>query len=472
MSELQVAKFGGTSMAQPEVVASVAAEHPEQRIIIVSAPGKSPDFDFKMTDVLYYYGSQVLGTDPVLVLKDQDVLSKLEERYATSSGNQKNKDIMMDVMDRFDTIYSSLGRSVCDRLRVATYQQLEPNKHQDIAYYASLGESVSARYFAELSGGYLATANLIRFQDGRLDRSQTRQAVRQAAASNLFRPNQPTIYPGFLGHDQNGQVRLLGRGGSDRTQALFMDGLEWDGTNWTDVDGVFSADPRVIKSAQVLTELTREEVREGAHGGSGVLHGDTILDLQNSQAAITVRNTFNTSQPGTNIVANPGLLRLRQVDSERPVVALSGRNLKELSVKDLGMADQSGYIANLLHRTAELGISIEHLPASQDAATFTFQDDVSKDALAAFKRSVEFHAVSDQPDIQIQEKGVVYVVGEALRTAKAVTGVLGRIGVLLANNDLAFDAVVSHPQSPSLALLVDRQDVLPILSSLHAEFIE
>lgn len=474
MSEFLVAKYGGSSMAQPEAVAAIMAANPQQRLGIVSAPGISDDFDIKLTDILYYHGAYSLGIDPRKVLMDNKVLDKLDKRYGAYPDTDKPTIIADDVVDQFDTVFKGLNAEKRSFFRGLVYRQLmDPHENnRNLAYYASRGEYLSYRYFAALVDGHTVSDDLIRFRDDKLDRQATREAIGLVAANGLFQDGRPTIYPGFMGTDQNGIVRLLGRGGSDRTQALTMDGLGWDGENWTDVDGIYSADPRDVETASVLTEATREEIREGAHGGSGVLHGDTILDLEKCMATITVRNTFNPGAPGTRVVADRTFLRDRQLDPDNPIVAVSGRALMELRVHDPGMADKAGYIAALLHRTGELGINIEHLPASQDRATITFHEATDAAALEELKRSVEFHAVSTNPAVQILEKGVVYVIGEELRSPEVITRTLGRIGTFMTSNGMAFEAAVSHPESPSLALLVNRETVRPLVAALHAEFIE
>lgn len=461
-------------MAQPEVVAGIVEARPDQRLIVVSAPGLSPDFPLKMTDILYYYAALVHGQDPTTVLKDEKVLEKLENRYTQNGCAANIQTVADDVIERYDTIYAKLSLGTRGLLRGMTYRELVPRDYsvQTMNYYASLGEVVSARYFAQLTGGHFRPADFIRFQDDRLDRHATRQAIARAAQTDLLSDDRPTIVPGFMGRDQNGAVRLLGRGGSDRTQVLLQTALGWDGENWTDVNGVFTADPRVIKTAQVIGELTNEEIREGAHGGSGVLQGDTILDLDGSKVAVTILNTFDPAAPGTRVVADAHEFVSRRINPKRPIVALSGRPLMELTVRDLGMADERGYLARLLHRAAELGISLEHVPAAQDAATFTIHAAVSAEALEAFRKSVEYHTVNDSASVEVKEKGVVYVVGEALRSAEVGTRTLGRIATTLSRRGLAFDAVVSHPQSPSLALLVDREAVAPVLEALHKRFIQ
>lgn len=462
-------------MAHPEVVADIINSHPEQRLVVVSAPGISAEFNIKMTDVLFYYGSVILGRDPSRVLPDQAVLEKIEDRYGPDSGVVAGRQIVSDVIEQFDQLYSDfLSQPSLRKLRNATYQQLLPHdfSSQNMDYYASRGEYMSATYLAELTGGVFRNSDFIRFCDSTLDRPGTFAAIAKAANHDLFVEGRPTIVPGFSGIDQNGTVRLLGRGGSDRTQALIQGGLNWDGENWTDVDGVFSANPKVIPTARVMGEVSTEEIREGAHGGSGIFQGDTILDLQGKHVTVTIRNTFNPAAPGTRVVADASHFNNRKIDPDRPIVAVSGRPLMELTVRDLGMADEPGYLARLLHRAEELGIVLEHVPAAQDAATFTIHAAASVEALAEFKRSVEHHTISDSPEVALREKGVVYVVGEALRYPAVITRTLGRIGTMLSGRGLSFDAVVSHPQSPSLALLVERSDVVPVLKAVHNKFIE
>ncbi len=436
MSKFVVAKYGGTSMAQPAVVAELLAAHPEQNVIVCSAPGVSANFPSKVTDMLIELaGQRKAGTDT------GDLVEAVGVRF-TEVLNGLDKDFRM-------TFLASLRHDL--------------NSSRGQAFMVSRGEYYSAAALAERVNGQLVDAQELFFFDeqGELDRSRTSQAIKAT-----IDPNKRTIVPGFYGSGPGETICLFGRGGSDRSGAVLASALGYDYHNWTDVDGVLSADPRMVQNARLIPELTYEEVREGAHGGSGVLMGDTILDLDYGDSVTRLLNTFNPSAPGTTIT------RTRATDDARPVVAISGQDdLVALSINDLGMRDQSGYVAHILEIVAAAGISIEHMPAAQDAITFTFhKSDLDDSALAGVIEQIKTRFVSPSASYKTIDCGVVYLVGEGLRHPELQHAVTIKTLEQLDSHEISALTIIMNPSSPSVAVLVPAGTAAHSIQILHAAF--
>lgn len=440
---LRVNKFGGSSMAQPEVVADLVSQ--VNGINVVSAPGKRNPEERKVTDVLLTLGDAVVTHDMRTAQESRD-----------------------EVVARFESIYSDLGSVVHTKLKDELAHELRPIKFlTNREFYAPVGELMGAKYFAELAGGQFVEPHII-FRNGELDRAQTFHEIVKARDRNeLGKRDRPAIIPGFFGYDGEGGRITLGRGGSDRTGALYAVALGIDYENWTDVDGIYSGDPRVVLAARVIAALTRDEVREGAHGGSGVLQGDTIDDLQGSSIGVRVRNTFKSSAPGTVVTPN------RSVDMNCPVMAVAGRMLSEVTIHDLGMANRQGYIAGITDVVSDQGLSIEHMPMSQDRMTSTFAGEVEREVLRTLQDELRTrHAVSPQAEVEVQnDKGVVYVVGQALADRTIANPVLGETLTLLNSNNIYVDAPVAHRDSPALAFIMDGEDVEAAQKLIHAHYV-
>jgi aspartate kinase len=284
------------------------------------------------------------------------------------------------------------------------------------------------------------------------------------------------VLPGYYGFDGQGLRHLLGNGGSDRTGALATVGLEeicrsnkhlLVYENWTDQDGIRSGNPRTITNTKVIDELTRTEVREGAHGGNEILQGDTIVDMNGCSAPIVIKNTFNPESAGTRVVTER-----HTSPYEGSVVAISGRPLTTISIEDLGMADRDGYLSYIMDEARDLGLSIEHMPAAQDAVTLTLHQEVETEALDEFISRLGKNLVSNHGKIESDKKGVVYLVGESLRDSITNAKTLGRASLLLSAKGIGIEAVISHPGSPSIALLVSQSDTNEVQQLIHQEFIE
>ncbi len=438
MSEFVVSKMGGTSMAQPEVVASLVESQPQQQLIVVSAPGVDTQTDEKVTNMLATYG-----------------------HVARAGDIQKTNNLRDEIIDRFDFIYAGLDTLDRRDLRTRANVLMTPAHNDDSVYYMHLGEVLSAWGFARLIGASCLAPAVEFAGSGQLDRDRTAQAIQKQMAD----VNSRVIVPGFFGHDEFNRVWLLGRGGSDRTGALYAAALGWDYENWTDVDGIYSADPRVVANARVLPELTREEVREGAHGGTGVLMGDTLVDLNGSDVTTTVKNTFNPAAAGTRIVPK------RQVDPSSSIVAISGRtDLREISIRDMGMANEPGYVSTLLKEFSRLGLSLQHMPTAQDSLSITTVAETAQElkAIDEFMNFAGKNALSASASVEVFDKGVVYVVGERLRDPSVRTLAYIRLLGDIICAGYGVEDVVSNRLSPSIALLVEPEAVDPIIRTIHA----
>ncbi len=442
MSEYTVAKFGGTSMAQPELVADILEGRPDHQLVVVSAPGTDASSNVRVTDMLRDYSEVVKADDQAAVRSSRDA-----------------------IIDRFDSVFNGLGTDARQELRQRANALLTPAHHDDDIYYMHLGETLSAWSFARMMEIQYVTPAVRFAGNGRLDRPKTLDAVRQQTADLRRR----AVVPGFFGNDPYGRTWLLGHGGSDRTGALYAAARGWDYENWTDVDGIYSADPRIVDNTHLLSELSREEVREGAHGGTEVLMGETLVDLGSSGVVTTIKNTFNPDAPGTRIV------RTREADQSSAIVAVSGRtDLVEISISDMGMANEPGYVDMLLKKFGRLGLSWQHMPTAQDSFSITTVPETAKQAAAVdeFIEFVRSNGLSSQATVEKSDKGVVYAVGERLRDPRVRSLTVMRIIDEILCHAFSVEDTVSNRLSPSLAFLVQPEAVTPIIRAIHHSELE
>lgn len=433
-------------MAHPEVSASVVAAHPEQKLIVASAPGANEQFTTKLTDDLYNY---------------RDLLYDGNNAAAESTADK--------VVARFESAYSALGDKQRAQLRDDLHAGLDPMYASDNSYYPSFGETISAKYFAKLIGARYQEPEHILFDGNILDRKATLAAIAQAAKFVTFTGSRPTVVPGFYGYERltKGRRQLLGRGGSDRTGAIYAAALGWDYQNWTDVDGIYTANPKIVKNAYPIPELTREEVREGAHGGSDVLQGGTIVDLDGSPILTTVLNTFNPDAPGTRIVNS------READPSRPVVTVSGKNIQTLHVYDLGMGEAHGYIARISEAVAEEDINIDLTPQSKDSLTLVVPGDEESKKLQKIKEIVNGNLLSSVGYVEIDDsKGLACITGEALRDPSISNRVEAKLRMNFSDEDIPVYSSEKSLHSPSISFIIDQKFVNLAIQTAHRSFIE
>jgi len=291
--------------------------------------------------------------------------------------------------------------------------------------------------------------------------------------------NRQIVTEGFFGYDRrSGRVEVLPRGGSDITGVIYTGALnvaepgKWINENYTDKDGLFSADPDMVKEAKVIPEITHEEVREKMHGiteRNGPIHGDAIAYASRLNVEMMIRNSFNRDAPGTHIVAE------RISDPEHPIIGVTGKsNVVALDAFDMGMADAKNYLSAILAKTGELDVSISNVPTGEDRIKLVFNSVVTDEKLELISNFILSRAISgDKATVNITRyEGSVYLVGQELTNSLTYTRTIGKVATILAEASLPMREVISHEKSPSLALTVAGGDVRTIIGLLHKEFIE
>jgi aspartate kinase len=233
-------------------------------------------------------------------------------------------------------------------------------------WLASRGEYLHARLIAAFLGArFVDAADLIRFtRDGRLDPASydsTRMALE----------NEPlVVVPGFYGRDAAGRIKTFSRGGSDVTGAIVARALGVDAyENWTDVDGLMMADPRLIPNPRPIREVTYQELRELSYMGASVLHDEAVFPVREAGIPIHIRNTNAPDLPGTWI-------RPTRPNTELPVVGIAGRrNFSTIQIEKSLMNQERGFGRRLLQILESHGISFEHTPTSIDSMSVIMEED-------------------------------------------------------------------------------------------------
>lgn len=383
MSDLTVCKFGGSSLSdagQIRKVCDIVRADNRRRIVVVSAPGRSDPKEQKLTDHLINIAT--------------DGQHFRQQRLAISS-----KDSHAAVLTRFTEIIEQLeidGDDILDDLR----QDLDTGLKGDrrIAFLASRGEHFNARIVARFfsaSGLDAKTAlpEQIGFEvDGPPLGARLRRDARDNLAS-LALARDITVIPGFYGVTAEGEVAVLSRGGSDLTGgevARAVNAHTYE--NWTDVSGVFEADPRQIPAARAIPRLTFKEIRLLSCKGFNVFHLEAMLPCKERKIPIHIRNTNKPHEPGTVIlferVPEEGVVGIARLD-----------NVAYLYLEKDLLGEETGFIADLLSILGEFGIHCYHYPTDKDdMAILVSQEDLTG-TINDLRRRIEQTLEPDYMDV-------------------------------------------------------------------------
>lgn len=340
-----VAKFGGSSLAtagQMQKVAAIVRQNPERRYIVPSAPGKAPEFQDKVTDLLYACQKATVVQDTVAF---EIVFSQIEARYQS----------IVDGLGTHFDIHTPL-----QSVRHAIWEGA------DADYAASRGEYLNGLILADLlqipfidpAGGILFDAN------GNFDENGT-----QLRFSALLARHERGVIPGFYGVMPGGRIKTFSRGGSDITGAIVARAVGADlYENWTDVSGFLMTDPRIVPNPRTISKISYRELRELSYMGASVLHEDSIFPVQKGGIPINVKNTNDPEHPGTMILAEPE-------DDHGCITGIAGKKgFTIIHLEKDKMNSELGFGRRVLSVFEELGISFEHLPSGIDTLSVVISD--------------------------------------------------------------------------------------------------
>lgn len=276
------------------------------------------------------------------------------------------------------------------------------------------------------------------------------------------------LMPGFYGGDASGRIVLLGRGGSDLSAALLAAALEADALDiWTDVAGVFTADPRWVPEALRLDALSYEEAMELAHFGAKVLHPRTLAPVRGPGIPVRVRHTFAPADPGTHI--------LREAPPA-PHLARGLTLLRDVSLLTLagpGMPGVPGVAARAFGALASRGVNVVLITQASSECTLSVcvrahDAGAAVASLAAeFRAEVLAHLV--EPVERIDGLAVLSLVGDGMRArpgvAAALFGALGDLGCNVV-------AIAQGSSERSISAVVTETDGVRALPGVHARFFD
>ena len=447
-----VLKFGGTSVAtfaRWERIAARARELiPEHRVwIVVSALAK-------VTDLLRDATDEALAGHPPRGL--DEVLKRHRELAATAGLSDADLEsaltVFAETRQRLEGI--RLSRDATPKLRAEILASGELASSR-------LGHRLLARQGVDVrwvDGSPLLESHA-RPRESDSERyleARVRVVARPEKAEELAGPAPLVITPGFIARTPEGELCLLGRGGSDTSAALMAAVLDAERLEiWTDVHGLFTADPALVPAARLIRRIGHREAQELAAMGGKVLHPRSLGPVAHANIPVQVRSIDAPEEPGTLIEAS---------GEEHPVVtAVTHRNgVTLLSVATLAMFETPGYLARVFEAFEEHGFSVDLVATSQTAVSVTL--DRSPDALqgrafAGLVRSLEALGTVTL----VHPCAVVSILGRRIRA------VLNEIGPALdVFQERPVHLVSDSAEDLNLSFVVDEADGPVMVAKLHA----
>jgi aspartokinase/homoserine dehydrogenase 1 len=342
---------------------------------------------------------------------------------------------------------------------------------------ASFGERLSAlivaAYLNRLHPSVFVDARELLVTDDQFTQAavhfpQTNRRTR-AYFSRLWRRSKQTlpIVTGFIGATADGQTTTIGRNGSDYTAAIVGAAAGASVIEiWTDVDGVLSADPRIVPAAFVLPQMTYEEAMELSYFGAKVLHSATIAPAVAKRIPILIKNTFRPDAPGTLIS------RQAQDDGRLAKGITAVGDLALLTLRGPGMVGVPGVAGRVFGTLASKGVSVVLISQASSEHTICFSvrsADASR-AVEAIRQEFqfEFHEQSMQVDVRT-DQAILAVVGEGM---KGRPGVAGKVFDSLGRQNINISAIAQGASERNISCVIDAAQQVRALNAIHQGFFE
>src|SRR5215216_4319130 len=311
------------------------------------------------------------------------------------------------------------------------------------------------------------------FQNAHPDVKITTEKTR-AVLNPLLDEGIVPIITGFIGATPEGAITTLGRGGSDYTAAIIGSVLPADDVwIWTDVDGVMTADPRMVPSAKTLPKISYSEIAELAYYGAKVLHPKTIRPVVEAGIGLRICNTFNPSHSGTRLIAN-GQSNGKANNGEQIIKAVTAiRQQRLVTIEGRGMLGVPGVAARAFGAVASTGTSVPLITqaSSEQSICFAVPSEATNQVLDALQRN--FAIEISERDIDrvwaTDEIAIITVVGTGTRNTP---GVAGRIFSKLGDNDINVLAIAHGSSDVSISMVVETKDTECAVQALHELIVE
>ena len=457
---MKVLKFGGSSVANSEnikkVLAIVAIASKEQKVaVVVSAFGKT-------TDNLLAAANSAL----VDITIAKNILETIKELHyqviddLISSQKEEVLEVVTSLLDRLCSIYEGIFL-------------LQELSDKTLAKVSSFGERLSSFIIANAGKDLFDAAHkdsktLISTNNEYLN-AQVNFKITNQNIISFFDKNkhQVTVLGGFISSNIKGETTTLGRGGSDFSASIYAAALNAVELQiWTDVPGMFTANPRVVKQAYPISEISYEEAMELSHFGAKVLYPPTIQPSLRKKIPIRIKNTFDPENVGTLICNNPN-----NSDEVKGISHIEDISL--ITLEGGGMIGIPGFSKRLFETLSLEKINIVFITQASSEHSIcvgVYQNDAlkAKELLDA-TFSIEIDRKKIKPVSVENDLAIIAVVGESMKNYQ---GLSGQMFSALGRNNVNVRAIAQGSSEKNISAVINKSNAKKALNTLHEQFFE
>jgi len=460
---MKVLKFGGTSVANAQNIKLVLdivlnkAKH-DKLAVVVSA-------FTKVTDLLVLASQKAASNDESF----KEVVADIEKKHIDAIKELVPVSEQSGSLSHIKRIINHLETLLDGCFLLG---ELSPRTSDTIL---SFGELLSSYIIAEAlkqqykNSGYKDSRELIKTNNN-FGKAAVNFEITNTLIADYFAANeaQIVIIPGFIASTNDGIGTTLGRGGSDYTAAILAGALDASVLEiWTDVNGMYTANPKIVKQAQPIATISYQEAMELSHFGAKVLYPPTIQPVLKKNIPVLIKNTFEPEAEGT-------LISNQNTSHANPVKGISHiDNITLITLEGSGMIGVAGSSKRLFEVLSHENINVIFITqaSSEHSICVGILNSDADNAEDAVNKAFANEIAQNKIDPCIAEKNlcIIALVGENMKNHQ---GLSGRMFSTLGKNNVNIRAIAQGASERNISAVINERDVKKALNTLHENFFE
>ena len=456
---MKVLKFGGTSVADSKSinnVISILKDNDEPLFIILSALGGITNLLQKCIVSKGQSVDKIINEIEQRHLEVINNLSSLDKQSSLKGFLKQNLNELEDILDAISTIDEVTDKTISKVL--------------------TLGEILSSTIIYEILKqkgfdiSYIDSRELIftkEFNNTQvLDSNKTSISIKNKAG--LIK-SKLVIAPGYICSNEKGETSNLGRGGSDYSAAIYAKNLNAKVLEiWTDVSGVFTANPKIVKKACPIEFLSYKEAMELSFFGAKVIYFPTLQPLIEDNIPVFIKNTFEPSAEGTCISNSTKL------DNDEIVKGISHiENISILNFEGSGMVGVPGFSKRFFEALSSNQVNV--IMITQASSEFSICVAINSNDAQLAKQVIDKEFEFEISQKRINESQIesnlsnIAIVGDKMKSKK---GISGKLFSSLGNNNINVRAIAQGASERNISIIIDESNAKKALNALHESFFE
>jgi aspartokinase/homoserine dehydrogenase 1 len=458
---MKVLKFGGSSVANPaaikQVINIIEENNIEDQIVVVSALGG-------VTDLLLKVAQLARQKDKKYLVLIEEIKNKHSEIINTLIKPENQKEIFLKLEKLFSNLTDVLeGVFKVNELTSKTSDKIVSNGElaSSLLLTAVLNEN-------KLQASWKNSKELIKtnsaYGNAKVDFNLSNENIHNFFAHSK---SKITVLPGFVASNKSNETTTLGRGGSDYTAAIFAAALNVDELEiWTDVNGMFTANPKIVKQAFSIKKMTYQEAMEMSHFGAKVLYPPSIQPVLRKEIPILIKNTFKPKAKGTLISS--------ESTTNNSIKGISHiENISLLTLEGGGLIGIPGIAQRFFGALANKNINISLITqaSSEHSICIAINSADVKAAVNAihneFQLEISQHSI--QEVLVDENNAIIALVGANMKNHQ---GISGKLFSTLGNNNVNIKAIAQGASEKNISAVIAHKDIKKALNTVHSTFFE